>query len=213
MKEYTTEHYINMSERVFAPIYPYLTSAIINRISHETNRLKVIDLGGGSGKWLTTMLNEGIEYGTLIDISPDMIETAKAQLEAHYTENNWQVLLGNASNIPLESESHNLIISRSSMHMWEDIELCWQEMCRVLSPNGYAFLGRGYGPDLPPEVRAKVKATRKELRNPNKVHKEEPPSLEPNTLVNIAKKAGFPNVEIIPDGKSYWILANKQSRL
>lgn len=209
MNEYTAEYYMKMSEKVFAPIYPYLASAIISRVAHDTNKLKVIDLGGGNGKWLLTMLTEGIKYGTLIDASPEMIEYAKIKLEANCATKNWQAILGDASSIPLESESHNLIISRSSMHMWEDIQLCWQEMHRVLTPSGYAFLGRGYGPDLPDEIRSKVKATRKALRNPNKVHKEEPPSLEPNELISIAQKAGFTKTEIIPDAKAYWILAKK----
>lgn len=209
MEKDSTKHYLDISEKVFAPIYDYLTQSVIKRIPIELQNIDVLDLGGGNGRWLFSLLEKGARSGILIDIEPEMIEHAKIRLAESFSNNKWRALQGSAKSLPIDSEVCNLIVSRSSMHMWEDLEKCWKEMHRVLKEGGYVFLGRGYGPDLPLEVRNQVKANRKKFKTANVINKAEPPSPAPENLAVIAEDNGFSCIEIIPDSKAYWILAKK----
>ena len=204
------DHYIRMSEEVFCPIYPYLCDSLLDRVSLPIEQMRVIDLGGGSGLWLEAMLDKGAASGTLIDASEQMITYAKSRIAEKFTSEQFCAITGLADKIPLADASHNVVISRSSMHMWANLEKCWQEMFRVLSDSGIAFLGRGYGPDLPDEIRQAVKMARKKIRTEEQSDfKEEPASPEPTTIVNMAFETGFKEVSLIKDNKAVWILAQK----
>jgi ubiquinone/menaquinone biosynthesis C-methylase UbiE len=199
-----------MSEEVFRPIYPYLSESVCKRARIETSKMKVIDLGGGSGLWLEAMLDKGAAAGTVIDASDKMTAYALERIAGKYAPSKFSAKTGSADSIPLPDSSHNVIISRSSMHMWKNLENCWQEMLRVLESDGIAFLGRGYGPDLPDEVKEQVKAARKEMRAQNPLDaKEEPPSPDPFELARMAMKIGFKEVSLIKADKVVWILARK----
>ncbi len=204
------DHYIRMSEEVFRPIYPYLSESVCKRARIETGAMKVIDLGGGSGLWLEAMLDKGAASGTVIDASEKMTAYSLERISGKYAPPKFSAKTGSADKIPLPDSSHNVIISRSSMHMWNNLEQCWQEMRRVLEDGGIAFLGRGYGPDLPESVKEQVKAARKKMRSENPLDaKEEPPSPDPFALAQMAMKVGFNEVSLIKADKVVWILARK----
>ena len=204
------ELYKLMSGQVFRPIYPYLCESAFKRSRIKPEDAEVVDLGGGSGLWLEVMLEKGIKKGILVDVSEEMVETTRARLAGNYSPDSFKALVGGADAIPMENESCNLIISRSSMHMWPNLDKCWQEIHRILKPGGAAFLGRGYGPDLPDEIRRQVKAQRKSLRAKKpEIPKEEPPSPDPFELGAKVYSLGFKEVSIIRDAKAWWILAIK----
>lgn len=209
MEQNKVSYFFSMSEHVFAPIYEYLTQSVEKRIPISFHEIDVLDLGGGNGKWLFSLLKKGVKSGTLVDIEQEMVSFANKYFVENLDSDNWKAFQGSANEIPLLSESHNLIVSRSSMHMWDNLQQCWYEMYRVLKPGGFAFLGRGYGPDLPDKIRREVKVNRKKLREKTQDFKEEPPSPKPEDLTKIAQTAGFSEIEIIPDGRAYWILAKK----
>ncbi|MGM0600314.1 MAG: class I SAM-dependent methyltransferase [Candidatus Rifleibacteriota bacterium] len=199
-----------MSGHVFRPIYPYLCESAFQRSRIQPQDAEVVDLGGGSGLWLEAMFQKGIKKGTLVDVSAEMVETAQSLLGDNYSEDRFEALVGGADNIPLQDSSCNLIISRSSMHMWSNLDKCWQEIYRILKKGGSAFLGRGYGPDLPEEIRRQVKADRKKIRAKKaEIAKEEPPSPDPFELGAKVYRLGFKEVSIIRDARAWWILAIK----
>jgi ubiquinone/menaquinone biosynthesis C-methylase UbiE len=209
-----TEHYIEISELVFKPIYGYLCNSVKTRCNRDISEMKVVDLGGGTGYWLEAMLDLGAESGVLIDIEPQMVSYAENRLRQKFPPEKCSTIAASADNIPLPDQSCNTIISRSSMHMWTNLEKCWQEMYRILEPDGVAFLGRGYGPDLPAEIRAEVKQARKALKaqkNPSEAadKTEEPPSPDPFNLAKMAMQIGFKEVSLIKDAKVIWLLARK----
>lgn len=206
----TIDHYIRMSEEVFLPIYPHLCRSVQSRTGVAFDDLKVVDLGGGSGLWLEALLDLGADHGVLIDAAPAMIEYARTRLAGKFSSERFVAAPGSADAIPLPDSAFNLIISRSSMHMWKNLQTCWQEMCRILEPGGYAFLGRGYGPDLPLEIRDQVKEARRSLRkSESRDSHEEPPSPDPFEVARLAFTAGFSEVSLIKDQRAVWILAMK----
>lgn len=53
---------------------------------------------------------------------------------------NFETRLGRAEEIPLESNSVNLVVSQSSFHEWEDAQKGLSEVFRVLQPGGRLIL-------------------------------------------------------------------------
>ena len=54
-------------------------------------------------------------------------------------------ILGDVQNIPIEDESINLVISRGSLWFWEDKKKSFEEIYRVLTDGGIAYIGCGFG--------------------------------------------------------------------
>lgn len=206
-----TDHYIEVSEKVFAPIYPFLAESVKSRTGLSFNEMRVIDLGGGSGLWAEAMLDKGAKFVSLVDVSPEMVDYADERLQKKFSTEQFRIILADAANLPIDAASHNVIISRSSMHMWENLERAWNEIYRVLQPGGAAFLGRGYGPDIPEHIRNEVKLARKHFKQKIAMPagQEEPPSPDPFYLAKLGLEIGFSEVSLIRDHKAVWLLAKK----
>ncbi|GEM_PF-1505181 len=210
MAEYDNiDHYIRMSEEVFKPIYPFLCNSLLKRIDKDIDNLRVVDLGGGSGLWIESMLDMGAPVGYLVDVSEKMVNYARQRLQGRFGAGRFTALNGSAEAIPLPDKSVDAVISRSSMHMWQNIEKGWAEIFRVLAPGGFAFSGRGYGPDLPEEIREQVKQARKKVRETGSDQGEEPPSPDPVKMAEMLLNLGFSEVSLIRDKKAIWLLAKK----
>ncbi|MEW6709164.1 MAG: class I SAM-dependent methyltransferase [Candidatus Riflebacteria bacterium] len=210
MAEYDDiDHYIRMSEEVFKPIYPFLCNSLLKRIDKDIDNLRVVDLGGGSGLWVESMLDMGAPVGYLVDVSEKMVNYARQRLQGRFGAGRFTSLNGSAEAIPLPDKSVDAVISRSSMHMWQNIEKGWAEIFRVLAPGGFAFSGRGYGPDLPEEIREQVKQARKKVRETGSDQGEEPPSPDPVKMADLLLNLGFSEVSLIKDKKVIWLLAKK----
>ncbi len=204
------DSYIPQSEEALRPIFPILADAVCRRVPDDLRGRTVLDLGGGTGQWLAALLEHGLGTGILLDEDPAMV--AHAQRTAGTTAGPRAPLLvirGHAEHIPLRDGVVNLVVSRNSMHLWRDLPQAWREIGRVLAPGGWAFLGRGFGPDLPEEVRDQVKQARHALRAPQEPPPQEPPSPEPAAVAALAGQARVRQVAIIPDHKSWWFLGQR----
>ncbi len=157
------------------------------------------------------MLDKGAQYVSLVDINPAMVVYANKRLKQKFSTKQFSTISADAASLPIDDASHNIIISRSSMHMWENLEKGWHEMYRVLKPGGMAFIGRGYGPDIPEGVRNEVKIARKLFKQKKEMQsgKEEPPSPDPFYLAKLSLDTGFTEVALIKDHKAIWLLAKK----
>ena len=201
------DSYIKQSELALEPIFPFLCDSVVSRTQPRLAGLTVADLGGGTGQWLEALFALGIGFGLLLDENPAMVSHARARFELIGCRGH--AIRCRAEAIPICSASCDLAISRNSMHLWADIARGWAEIFRILVPGGSAFIGRGFGPDIPGDVREKVKTARKAIRAKDAACREEPQSPPPLEVVELAKACGFRNVQMVPDGKSYWILAKK----
>ncbi|MDH6269220.1 ubiquinone/menaquinone biosynthesis C-methylase UbiE [Rhizobium sp. SG_E_25_P2] len=93
-----------------------------------------LDLGTGTGRLL--QLFEGIyRTATGVDASREMLSVARANLEkaglAKAT-----IRLGDIFNLPLESESYDLVSIHQVLHFLENPELALAEAARMLRPGG-----------------------------------------------------------------------------
>ena len=199
-----------MSEHYLMPVYQYLTRTLLRLTSLIPEQTDVVDLGGGNGLWLSYMLDHGFKSGALVDADYEKIQATSAMLAEKYATASWQAIQADVCNIPVPAGAFNLIVSRSSMHLWPDLPAAWREISRITRPGGYVFSGRGYGPDLPEDLRQAVKAAKHQhlYGDRGEAHRE-PPSLSGEELSELAAGVGFSTLAIIPDHKAYWFLAVK----
>jgi ubiquinone/menaquinone biosynthesis C-methylase UbiE len=74
-----------------------------------------------------------------VDASPHAIETAQLYATKAGLER-FEARLGRAEKLPVDSDLIDLIVSRESLHEWEDIKAGCAEMYRVLKPSGFLAL-------------------------------------------------------------------------
>jgi ubiquinone/menaquinone biosynthesis C-methylase UbiE len=93
----------------------------------------VLEIGHGMGCDLTTAaLNGAVAYG--IDLTPNHHEIAKRTLDDAGVSA--ELHLGNAGELPFESESIDIVYSLGVLHHTDNIEQCISEAHRVLRPGG-----------------------------------------------------------------------------
>ncbi|MGA7053700.1 MAG: class I SAM-dependent methyltransferase, partial [Mycobacterium sp.] len=89
---------------------------------------KVLDLGAGTGKLTTRLVERGLDV-VAVDPIPDMLERLRASLPET------PALLGTAEDIPLEDNSVDAVLVAQAWH-WVDPERAIPEIARVLRPGG-----------------------------------------------------------------------------
>ena len=73
------------------------------------------------------------------DLSSDMLTVVKRTAQEKQL-NNIKTQQGVAENLPFESSSFDVVVSRYSAHHWQDIHQAIKEIKRVLKPNGIFIL-------------------------------------------------------------------------
>lgn len=89
---------------------------------------KVLDLGAGTGKLTTRLVERGLDV-VAVDPIPEMLEVLRASLQET------RALLGTAEEIPLEDNSVDAVLVAQAWH-WVDPERAIPEVARVLRPGG-----------------------------------------------------------------------------
>ena len=89
---------------------------------------QVLDLGAGTGKLTTRLVERGLEV-VAVDPIPDMLEVLRSSLPET------RALLGTAEEIPLEDDSVDAVLVAQAWH-WVDPERAIPEVTRVLRPGG-----------------------------------------------------------------------------
>jgi SAM-dependent methyltransferase len=93
-----------------------------------TDATDVLDLGAGTGKLTTRLVERGL--GVLaVDPIPEMLELLSNSLP------DTPALLGTAEDIPLPDDSVDVVLVAQAWH-WFDPELAAKEIARVLRPGG-----------------------------------------------------------------------------
>jgi arsenite methyltransferase len=96
-----------------------------------------VDLGSGRGNDVIRLAEEvgesGYVYG--IDISEGMVAKAKINL-AKFDVENAEILQAELEKLPLDNNSVNLVISNCTINHAADKQQVWNEIYRVLKPDG-----------------------------------------------------------------------------
>ena len=105
----------------------------IHRFIPEKKPLKILDVGCGTGYFSILLAKEGHQV-TGIDLTPEMIENAKALAEEEQADCVFQVM--DAEHPDFRDESFDLVISRNLTWTLPHPETAYQEWLRVLKKGG-----------------------------------------------------------------------------
>jgi arsenite methyltransferase len=100
----------------------------------------IVDLGTGPGL-LSIQLHRLWPQAKIIgvDLSGEMLEIAKKNADKAGVSN-YETRLGRAEEIPIESNSVDLVVTQSSLHEWENPRQGFSEIFRILKPGGSLIL-------------------------------------------------------------------------
>ncbi|MFA1822817.1 class I SAM-dependent methyltransferase [Virgibacillus oceani] len=111
---------------------------IMKSLTEEIAINKAADIGIGGGIYSKALLDMGVPFVTGVDFSASMIKGAKKNLEKYDGQVHFKI--GNAYNIGLPDNSHNLVLERALIHHLEDLQACLMEAYRVLHENGVIII-------------------------------------------------------------------------
>ena len=131
-------------------------------------------------------------------------EVARMNIEKEGLSDKIIPVLGDAHNLPFDSDFADFIISRGSYHCWKDKARVFKEIYRVLKKGGIGFVGGGFGRYVTDEEFKRMKFLRdRSLREDAKVYSS------PDILKEVIHKANISNFRIIYDKTGFWAKIKK----
>jgi ubiquinone/menaquinone biosynthesis C-methylase UbiE len=120
--------------------YAPFARRIVRSLAPLESGSTIVDLGTGPGI-LSIELHKMLPQAKIIgiDLSSDMLEIARRNAD-EAGMSNYETRLGRAEEIPVESNSVNLVVTQSSFHEWDDPQKGLSEIFRVLKPGGSVML-------------------------------------------------------------------------
>lgn len=195
----------SLAKEVFAPIYPLIAAQTIEKAGF--NEGTCLDVGTGSG-YLGLNIAKISDFKVMaMDNNSDSIEVLKENILQWGLDSQVKALLGDVHDIPLATDSVQLVVSRGSMFFWDETITAFNEIYRVLSPKGVGFIGGGFG-NL--EVKAVVdqKMLKKNPKWLEQLNNRIGPK-EPEKWRNIISKTNIANFDIIHNPVEMWIVFRK----
>lgn len=196
-----------IASEVFAPVYP----VIAEQIKHKTGiaRGTCLDVGSGGGHLGISVAKITDLYVYLFDESLEMLGIATQHITGHGLETRMKTLHGDVCEIPLSDRSIDLVISRGSLHFWEDQQRAFKEIYRVLAPGGAAYIGWGFGTvELKEQITIEM-----EQRDKNRKWRERADKnlgvKTMETLERVLQRTGISAYETSRDGSGLWIMMRR----
>ncbi len=140
-----------LARSVFAPAYPVVAGQILAHTGITTGTC--LDIGCGGGHLGAALGRQSALRICFFDQSAEMLDCARRTIAENGLKDRTTVLQGEVTAIGLPDGSVNLAVSRGSVFFWEDLVRAFGEIQRVLAPDGWAYIGGGFGTG---EVRASI---------------------------------------------------------
>ena len=135
--------YETIARDVFAPVYPIIADQMIEKTGVTCGTC--LDIGAGTG-YLGMALAARTKLSVrLLDNNREMLKIAESHIAENRLWNRVQTLFGTVNAIPLPDDSVHLAVSRGSVFFWEDLIAALADIRRVLVPDGWAYIGGGFG--------------------------------------------------------------------
>lgn len=159
---------LSLEDRILTPLLP------------DINGKTVLDVGCGTGRWLTKILPLRPSRLVGVDLSAEMLSQARAKLG-----NNATLELANATALPVQSESVEVVLCSFVASYVADIHQLARELARVCAINAHVFVV-----DMHPQTRQKLGWERSFRTNKGKIRvSTETHSCE--QLIECFSRAGF----------------------
>jgi ubiquinone/menaquinone biosynthesis C-methylase UbiE len=122
---------------IFQEHYELVAKDILNYCAQGS----LLDIGTGPG-WLLVKLHQQAPSMQLvgIDSSPSMVTEAQRNMVKAGVSGTIEIKEGNASQIPFDGDSFDIVVSQWSIHHWKHPVEGLNEVYRVLKPGGYALM-------------------------------------------------------------------------
>jgi ubiquinone/menaquinone biosynthesis C-methylase UbiE len=172
---------------------------------------KCLELNAGVGGLGLTLAEHSLLELYLLVNSPEawqqtMRYVAERQLTAQV-----RVLKGSSLKIPLPDREVNLVVSKSSVLLWQNRTAIFREVYRVLAPGGQACLGGGFTPeDLQQRIDAKLDKCYPLVRRQLDIPYWQQQMLE---LEGVLRRAAIPAYEINYSDRGLWVLMRKTAEV
>lgn len=127
----------------FRKIYPVIAGQIIERTGISSG--SCIDLGGGPGMLGISLATISDLQVTIVDPDAECVRLALENSQEHGVQDKVSAVQAPAEAIPFDDDSVDLVASRGSIFFWQDQQKGLSEVCRVLRPGGWAYIGGGFG--------------------------------------------------------------------
>lgn len=200
-----TREFSKIASEIFAPIYPVIAEQILDRTGITQGR--AIDIGSGPGDLAIEVAKRSSLTVYALDISPDMYSIADQKIRAHLMHGRVIPILGDVHQMSFPDSSIDVILSRGSWFFWEDPESAFREIHRVLSPEGYAYIGSGFGSAaLSEKIVSMMQQQDPEWK---KGDANRGVRCDPDHLGPILASAGFSEVQFIQDNSGFWMVLHK----
>lgn len=123
-------------------VYERLTWNAVAAVLPEGRNLRILDAGGGSGKYAALFAERG-HHVTVLDLSPGMLEQARARFERQGLLERGAFEVGSILALPFADGAFDLVFCEG-----DPVSYCTSryreaiaELCRVAAPGAYVVLG------------------------------------------------------------------------
>lgn len=167
-----------------------------------------VDLGAGTGSVAFAVAAKNYapaQESTFVLLDPDRkaLKTARDRAKAASLAHRTVAVVGKAEEMPLPSESVDLVFSRGSIFFWDDPAKGIKEVYRVLRPGGEAMIGGGKGSKNPALTSAESDPEEKVEQDVDLSKLSDFARLRhPKTFRKWAEEAGIPEFEVLGRGSS-----------
>lgn len=199
------KEYNYIAEEIFAPLYPVVAKQLI--AESKVDKGKCIDFGCGPGHIGLTIAQLSDFNVTLIDKEEEMLQIANKNIQTRLLEERVQTIAADVENLPLENNTVQLAVSRGSMFFWDNKIKAFEEIYRVLAPNGVACIGGGFGTE---QILEKIKIDMAH-HNP-KWESQLNERLRPEAVAkwdDIMKETNIPRYRVDYNSAGMWIVIEK----
>lgn len=109
------------------------TMAVLDPIAND----RILEIGMGNGLFVKNLvaIDESIRYKGL-DFSPLMVEEAIKLNQKYIKKAQVDFICANAASMPYEDHSFNKIVTVNTLYFWEEYEVVFAELSRVLDNDG-----------------------------------------------------------------------------
>lgn len=196
-----------VAQEIFAPVYPVIANQIIEKTKIMNG--VCLDIGTGTGQLGMSIAKITKLKVYLLDISEKILNIANKHVLHNRLEHQVQALLGDVHNIPMKDQSVDIVISRGSCCFWENKQKAFEEIYRVLAPNGVAYIGGGFGTKkINTEINEKMKTIDK---NWGKKLLERIDNTKTENYEQILQIVGIHHYEIINNESGHWTIITKDT--